>query len=84
MRAVLVVGVLGMIVVSGCAGTWKKPGATTADFDRDLDECTAAAREAVLYERGPGERERLEDRTHERRRARVDICLEARGWHSED
>ena len=80
-----------VLSLSACAGAWKKPGATAADFDRDLVACRTEARgevtptqRTVTTEYAGDRRETSvvvnETRTREDRNEYVDRCLEARGW----
>ena len=39
--------VLAGLLLSGCAGTWTKPGSTEAEFAKDLFECEKDARQFV-------------------------------------
>jgi hypothetical protein len=43
-------GLLGCVGLAACApASWDKPGATQADYDRDIRECQRLAQQGALY-----------------------------------
>ena len=43
-------GLLGCVGVAACApASWDKPGATQADYDRDIRECQRVAQQGALH-----------------------------------
>jgi hypothetical protein len=59
--------------VAGCARDWVRPGAESADLDREKFECQFEASKTIAS--------RMEGATAEVKRAELEtLCMQAKGW----
>jgi hypothetical protein len=70
-----VIGILAAAVcVAGCAQSWIRTGADSADLDREKFECQFEASKTVASAR-------MEGATAEIKRAELEtLCMQAKGW----